>query len=226
MGISKWYVSEPRSHRPARNLPDHKPNILVDNNGRGCLAGFGQVTIASDWSTDISSFSGAGTIQWMSPELLNPEHFNMEGHPTKDSDCYALGMVIYEVLSGRAPFVPSNAPVIWMVLNGQRPERPKGREGALFTDDLWEILGLCWKQQPGERTSAKAVLRCLEKASSLPRLHPDRIGIMETSVGEQLDATTSGSSMLSLFHQRSQADHQFPTVVSQDQQPHIVVVDP
>ena len=147
----------------------------------------------------------------MSPELLNPEGFNMEGRPTKESDCYALGMVIYEVLSGRAPFAPENAPpVIWKVLNGQRPERPKEKEGALFTDDLWEILGLCWKQQPGERTSAKAVLRCLEKTSSLPRLHFDATGIVETNVGDQPNATPSGSGMLFLFHRRSHADLQSP----------------
>ena len=147
----------------------------------------------------------------MSPELLNPEDFNTEGRPTKESDCYALGMVIYEVLSGRAPFAPANAPpVIWKVLKGERPERPKEKEGALFTDDLWEILGLCWKQQPGERTSAKAVLRCLEETSSLPRLHFDAIEVVETKVGEQLNATPSGSGMLSLFHRRSQADFQSP----------------
>ena len=37
----------------------------------------------------------------MSPELLYPEKFGMpesEGNwPTRQSDCYALGMVIYEV---------------------------------------------------------------------------------------------------------------------------------
>jgi hypothetical protein len=37
----------------------------------------------------------------MSPELLDPEMFGLpelEGErPTKQSDCYALGMVIYEV---------------------------------------------------------------------------------------------------------------------------------
>ena len=140
----------------------------------------------------------------MSPELLNPEDFNTEGHPTKESDCYALGMVIYEVLSGRAPFAPTNAPpVIWKVLKGERPERPKGKEGALFTDDLWEILGLCWKQQPGERTSAKAVLRCLEETSLLPRQRVDRDELLETGTGEHLDIMASGYGMLSPFHLRS-----------------------
>ena len=43
----------------------------------------------------------------MSPELLNPDLFGFEdSRPTKESDCYALGMVVLEVLSGRAPFAP------------------------------------------------------------------------------------------------------------------------
>jgi hypothetical protein len=34
----------------------------------------------------------------MSPELLDPEMFEVQGdRPTRQSDCYALGMVIYEV---------------------------------------------------------------------------------------------------------------------------------
>jgi len=36
----------------------------------------------------------------MSPELLHPEGFEIpksENRPTRQSDCYALGMVIYEV---------------------------------------------------------------------------------------------------------------------------------
>ena len=211
MGISKGYVSEPHSCCHPHSSPCFQPNILIDNNGRACLADFGELTIVPNQSTSPSSFVGGGTIQWMSPELLDPGRLNSEGRPTKESDCYALGMVIYEVLSGRTPFAPFTAPpVILKVLKGERPERPKGKEGALFTDELWEMLGLCWKQQPGERTSAKDVLRCLENTSSLPRLHFDAIGIVETSTGEQLDATTSGSGMLSLFHQRSQADLQFP----------------
>ena len=34
----------------------------------------------------------------MSPELLNPEEFGIEdSRPTIQSDCYALGMTVYEV---------------------------------------------------------------------------------------------------------------------------------
>ena len=47
------------------------------------------------------TFTAGGTYRWMSPELLYPERFGIsqsEGdRPTRQSDCYALGMVIYEV---------------------------------------------------------------------------------------------------------------------------------
>ena len=49
----------------------------------------------------LMSFTPGGTYRWMSPELLNPELFEIpqseDGRPTTKSDCYAFGMVIYEV---------------------------------------------------------------------------------------------------------------------------------
>ena len=102
----------------------------------------------------------------MSPELLDPERFGSKGgRPTKQSDCYALGMVVYEVLSGQTPFTPSTTPVvIRMILDGQRPVRPQGEDGALFVDDIWRTLEFCWKPRPSDRPSARNVLLCLEKA--------------------------------------------------------------
>ena len=49
-----------------------------------------------DMSTILLSattVSSAGTARWMSPELL----FDQKSPPTRESDCYALGMLIYEV---------------------------------------------------------------------------------------------------------------------------------
>jgi len=104
----------------------------------------------------------------MSPELFAPEMFGLrENRPTKESDCYALGMVIYEVLSGHAPwFGYKDFLVMRVVLDGERPERP---QGAWFTDGIWEMLELCWKPQPSERISAETVLLCLEGTPSPPR---------------------------------------------------------
>ncbi|KAF9649109.1 kinase-like protein [Thelephora ganbajun] len=90
-------------------------NILIDRNRRACIADFSLTTItgvgtqtdpassrASLFSNDtLMPFTSGGTYRWMSPELLDPEGFEIpvsEGNrPTRPSDCYALGMVIYEV---------------------------------------------------------------------------------------------------------------------------------
>ena len=176
-------------------------NILINNSGHACLADFGLATIASDQSIFISSCVQGGTIQWMSPERIDPEGFGLtEGRPTKESDCYSLGMVIYEVLSGRAPFAPFRlTPVIWKVLNGERPERSQGKGGALFPDDLWGTLELCWKHQPGDRINAKVVLRCLERTSLLPRSSSDVGGVVGTGTDGLSGSTTRNSGMFLFF---------------------------
>ena len=54
------------------------------------------MTISVDLRTvplSATAVSSAGTVCWMSPELL----FGQNSPPTRESDCYALGMVIYEV---------------------------------------------------------------------------------------------------------------------------------
>ena len=110
----------------------------------------------------------AGTTRWMSPELLDPDRFGSgDGRPTKESDCYALGMVVLEVLSGQAPF-PRYSGLIVMrkIIDGERPGRPQGAEGLWFTDDLWETLGRCWSPQPEDRPTVEAVLECLERGSA------------------------------------------------------------
>jgi len=63
------------------------------------------------------SFTGGGTRRWMSPELLHPERFGIpeseDDRPTRQSDCYALGMVIYEVGTHTSEFaVVKSEPVI------------------------------------------------------------------------------------------------------------------
>jgi serine/threonine protein kinase len=103
-----------------------KANILINKHRRACLADFGLSTItgvathaaaraskASLISNEsLMPFTSGGTRRWMSPELLDPEMFGIpqsEGdRPTRQSDCYALGMVIYEVHIRASPFVVAN----------------------------------------------------------------------------------------------------------------------
>ena len=73
-------------------------NVLVDDRGSARVADFGLMTM-TDLSTALlsgTSVSSGGTFCWMSPELLDPKRFSSSGHPTREADCYALGMVVYE----------------------------------------------------------------------------------------------------------------------------------
>jgi serine/threonine protein kinase len=152
------------------NLPDLKSNILVDNNGHACLAGPSLLTMPSDELSDMSPIEKRGTVRWMSPELLGAEKFGLQdGRPTKASDCYALGMVIYEVLSGQIPFTAdTDLAVMVKTMKGERPGRPQGKEGKLFTNNIWDTLKLCWKERPRDRIDASAVLLRLENHPPLP----------------------------------------------------------
>jgi serine/threonine protein kinase len=137
---------------------------MVDDMGRAVLADFSLIAFVQDQPSFLLSWIDGGAVRWMSPELLSPEQFGLEkGRPTKRSDCYALGMVVYEILSGCTPFATSDSlAVLRRVLNGERPGRPQGEAGELFTDDIWDVVEQCWRTEPRMRASAKNVLRCLE----------------------------------------------------------------
>ena len=116
-------------------------------------------------------------MRWMSPELLYPSQFGLEdSRPTKQSDCYALGMVTYEVLSGKAPFAASTDFVVMRkVIEGEHPEVPEGVQGLWFTDDLWGILKRCWATRSESRPSIEAVFECLEQISKGWKPPPEQI---------------------------------------------------
>ena len=146
--------------------------------------------VISDFTnTTSSSFSIGGTIRWMSPELFYVDPSGVKDtRPMKQSDCYALGMVIYEVLSGQVPFAPFHCyNVILMVTLGERPKRPNGPEGAWFTNDLWRMLNRCWETQPQCRPGVGIVLGCLERVSGdseiLSRHADDDVGTDENGLG-------------------------------------------
>ena len=146
-----------------------KANILIDQAGHARLADFGLFTITPDPTntTSSNSFPEGGTWRWMSPEFFNPAKFKLkDNRQTERSDCYALGMVVYEVLSGRLPFSQHHGlAVIGNIIDGKRPRRPRGQGGRRFTDDVWGVLDHCWKPNPWDRPSIKDVLQCLEGAS-------------------------------------------------------------
>ena len=156
--ISRSVLSSILPNSPA------KANILIDQAGHARIADFGLLTIVSD-PTNVSlssSYTQGGTARWMGPELIDPQRFGFKnGRPTKSSDCYALGMVIYETISGHLPFHEyADLTVFLKVLKGVRPPREVG-----FANSLWGMLESCWAPQPSARPSVEDVLQCLESVS-------------------------------------------------------------
>jgi len=132
-----------------------KANILIDQAGRARLADFGLLTITSDPRYLLSSIS----------------------HTQCDSsDCYTLGVVIYETISGHFPFHKDTDSA---VSEGKHPPR-----GARFAESLWEMLELRRASRPpNNRPNVEAILRCLELALYLseptsPRMDEGRDGVL------------------------------------------------
>ena len=200
MGIPKGYVCEPYGHSLAHNLPRLKANILVNYDGHACWIDFGLSTIIAEKEAITSSTSAGGTIRWMGPELLDPQAFgSTDGHPTRESDCYSLGMVIYEVLSGRVPFHSCGFPLVFSkVLNGERPEKPEGALGAWFTTEIWTMLELCWKPRPADRPSSRDILWGLERAQPPSRSFPPYVDTMDMDEERDPDVISSGPGTSSL----------------------------
>lgn len=164
-------------------------NILVNQHGQACLADFTLLTIVTEQG---SSTGTGGTIRWMSPELLHPEAFGFtNARPTRESDCYALGMVIYEVLSGWVPFDScKDITVILKVVSGERPAKPEGARGVWFTAEIWAMLGLCWSPRPADRPSSRDILRGLGESQSPLRSSAPHVYL---DVATDVDATSSAS---------------------------------
>jgi hypothetical protein len=86
------------AHRQGIYHRDVKPgNILLSQEGRSLLADFGIVKMYSETQLTETGMT-VGTAAYMSPEQARGEE--VDGR----SDLYSLGIVIYEMLTGRSPF--------------------------------------------------------------------------------------------------------------------------
>ncbi len=117
---------------------DLKPaNILVDSSGRYRLTDFG-IAVAEGDVLD-GPVEAAGTLPYMAPEQLS-------GCPTTDMRCdqYSLGVVFFELLTGRLPFECATAEELRRAILTKSPPLPQA-----LNPDVPPDVG-------------RACLRCLE----------------------------------------------------------------
>ncbi|AEV95316.1 Stk1 family PASTA domain-containing Ser/Thr kinase [Pediococcus claussenii] len=82
---------------------DLKPqNILIDKNGNAKITDFG-IALANEDSSFTKTNSVIGSVQYLSPEQVR-------GHvATQQSDIYSLGIILFEMLTGKVPFEGESA---------------------------------------------------------------------------------------------------------------------
>lgn len=75
-------------------------NIVVDEKGRASLCDFGMTTFihSLDSINPSTQSSTGGTMQYMAPELVNPEDCGLKyAHPSCECDIYAFAVVMWQV---------------------------------------------------------------------------------------------------------------------------------
>jgi len=141
-----------------------KANLPIDKHGRACLVDLHRLlTITSGPSkfTASSPIVVCRTTRWMDPGLLDQTTLASMGYrPTKESDCYSSEMVIYEMLSGQAPFTPFKG-VVFMpkIIKGDCPAKPEEQKGRGSQTAHGRTLGLCWAMEPQSRPSIESCTR-------------------------------------------------------------------
>src|SRR5208282_2975049 len=94
---------------------DMKPsNILINSDGRIKISDFGIAHIEASELTQVGDVLGT-------PHYMAPEQF-LGGEIDTLADLYSVGVIAYELLTGRKPFLGNTATVMQLVMNQPPPD--------------------------------------------------------------------------------------------------------
>jgi serine/threonine-protein kinase len=147
------------AHRRAIVHRDVKPqNILVGRDGSIKLTDFGIASVYKDINAERLTTTGMtlGTVQYYAPEQAQGEIVSPA------ADVYALGIVMYEMLTGRTPF-DGDTPVAVAMQHIQDAPMPPRQLNPNIPPALEEIILRCLEKVPEMRFADGSVLaRALE----------------------------------------------------------------
>jgi len=139
------------AHRLGVVHRDLKPgNIMIDKDGDAKIMDFG---IARSLSG--RGITGAGVLIG-TPEYMSPEQ--VEGKDTDQrSDLYSLGVILYEMVTGRLPFAGDTPLSVAHKHKYEAPEDPK-KHNAQLPDDLARLILKCLAKDRDKRFQSAAEL--------------------------------------------------------------------
>ena len=150
---------------------DVKPaNILLENTGQGVhatLLDFG-LAKAMEASTALTSQGTLlGSPEYMAPEQADPNRANEIGPA---ADRYALGIVTYQLLTGRVPF-PGNTPATLNAHLNLKPTDPHTLRAEVSPQVSTILLKMLAKSPADRYASAGEFVQALRSAVT-PAIHP------------------------------------------------------
>ncbi|KAG1728736.1 kinase-like protein [Suillus paluster] len=120
-------------------------NVLISSDGRAHLSDFGLSVIVVEFvGTSYFTSALSGTVRWTAPELLAiPEEDSATIIPTSQSDIYSFGCIMFQVLTGKAPYseFKRDAQVVVAISLGTKPLRS---ESPAIIDHHWGFILNCW----------------------------------------------------------------------------------
>src|SRR4051794_30419084 len=145
------------AHRRGVVHRDIKPhNVIVGGDGRLKVTDFGIARAGASEMTETGSIMG--TAQYLSPEQAQGQRVGAQ------SDLYSIGVVVYEMLTGRVPFTGESAVSIALKHVSEQPPRLRDLRPDV-NPRLEQAVGRALLKDPAQRyASADEFIAALEQA--------------------------------------------------------------